>query len=1258
MGTVLVLLITVIIFSSIILWVFTLPTPTSSGRVDIDGRLTGIYQGGSWAGATVNLTHRGGDNLFEGSTRVLLTIDNRTHVFVVRGMHFDGISVKSYGINGPDQTWNIGETWGYLNQTISESAQVAVMVVDIDKGLVLWDKSLLGVAGPKGPVFLDKWVDSDPTTTTRDRVNEGDTFTLYARVIDPDSDLNEASVWAYLTFGTGGVPLGYVQLVDNGDSGAGDKTAGDGTFSRSLSWVASKSWDGGIIILNATDDMGHESKSRLILSVGTGGAPGPSESGPDDLSLGGDLQKWDIFEANDWDANRYDANSTRTFLKGQTVVVVVASQYLKNVDQKNVFNVYDPAVLPARPVVYGNPPYNDPVGQTTKPSSTRAFTYFGFVGDFYVYEFRFSTDSGDYGWDGVQLAYGQYSVEIELQANGVDPPKNRFDTVDSITVTDSSGSAPDFPAVKFYKDAGHTQEETLFNSTDIMYVKVIVNNTDLSVTVGDVVIVDFVGKSPIWATPGTPPIGDVIVNGSSSYAFNVDLSNPNYDNWNFGLSSYGFRIKRIADTNEEYAIASQVLIRGPRWNLDVITALNDYTFRWFGDDETWYSTFYENDGVWTRTAVESWREQCFFIWCFSEPPWGGGDFLDVAFGDVDEDGDLDAVFGLQVGKVLYYRNMQGTGKQWAQYEIDTIGDDVEAVAIGRLDRDSDNDIVAGTDAGEVWYYNNDGSWTPTLIVNLPTAVNVIKIADATNDGFNDIIVGTQSGDVRIYINDGFGSFGTQFTADYLMTTDLPVEGTVTGSVANTHTSDDTYESIQEVSGSGETIDYYVAQDEIIAAYDIVFSGSFQDTWAEDLKFQEIEEEVYSSIWPWQPDRYLLRNSSSGEPPGHQYYLGNVPMGPSDRAYLLMTGYLSQGTEAMQIGYKVGTGEVNVIGTLTETLLTRKIYDLTAAGFTGGGLYIVLQDTDTSWGDDTTGDGMATRVSVDAVVVAVVRQVGTTSRLEHQWRSGVIGSGGDSYKLFVEAHHSTSTDEDDFKFQWAAAQTGPWSDLKTVTKTEDDDTYQTASLPPGIGGTQIYLRVVDTNRTPDGSGFDTVYIDHIFVRRYITNPTYDTIPVGTAVNDLTLADMDDDDDLDVIVGAGSNAIIYYGTTWGSSRVLAATGTVNAVDVGYIDAGDTFDVVVGTANDRVYWFANDGTWLRTLIASLNDDVTSLRAGDVDGDYWDDIVIATREGIIRWLRHDQGTSWENTVIDAIDTIIYAIDIGDVDRGVVIDPAVPPQD
>ncbi len=348
-GTILVLLITVIIFSAIIVWVFTIPTPTSSERVDIDGRLSGLYAGSTWTGAQVNLTHRGGDSLFKGSTRVFLTIDNTTHILNTKGTHFDGVSVKSYGIGGPDEIWNIGETWAYLNETILEDAQVSVMVVDLDKGLVLWDKNLLGVAGPKGPVFLDKWVDSDPSTPSRDRVNQGDAFTLYARVIDPDSDLNDQSVWAYLTFGTGGAPLGYVQLVDNGDSGAGDRTAADGIFSRSLSWAASKSWDGGIIILNATDDLGHETESRLILSVGEeGGGPGEG-SGPDDLSLGSDLQKWDIFEATEWDVKGFDANSTRTFMKGETVVVVVASQYLKNVDYINSFDLHDPAVLPAAP---------------------------------------------------------------------------------------------------------------------------------------------------------------------------------------------------------------------------------------------------------------------------------------------------------------------------------------------------------------------------------------------------------------------------------------------------------------------------------------------------------------------------------------------------------------------------------------------------------------------------------------------------------------------------------------------------------------------------------------------------------------------------------------------------------------------------------------------------------------------------------------------------------------------------------------------
>lgn len=1255
-GSILVLLITVIIFSTIVLWVFTLPAPRAAGNAGIDGNLEGRYVAGSWAGAYVNLTHLGGDDLLDSNTRIYLTIDGQTHTFRTKGNHFDGVSVKPYGLDGSDATWNIGETWTYENETIPQTAEVSVLVVDVIRGTVVWDQILLGEGGERLPVFLEKWFDSEPSTPSRDPVSVDDTFAIYARVGDPDEDLNPASVWGYLTFGYG-VPLGYVQLLDNGDPSVGDVLAGDGVFSRSLSFAAPRSWDGGIVILNATDQGGREAQTRLILDVLDLGGGGSPFKGPEGLALESDLQLYDIFNATEWDTNGYNANGTRTFQKGETVVIVVASQKLKNADLQNDVFLYSPSGLPQMPEVYSFAPYNTPVTQTSLPSSTRAFTFLGFVGGFYVYEHRFSTNSSDYGWDGVQLAVGQHSVSMEIRANNVPSPNNRFATVDSILVTEQNGTAPDYPRVEFFADAAHTQPTNTFNTTDIMYVRVTVQDTDAGFIFGDVVISDYESGVQVWATPGNDPVSPGAVNDSRSYSFNIDLSTTNLDPWLFGANAYGFRIKRVADFNEEYALTGQIIVRGARWDLDVITALNEYTFRWFGDDETWYATFYENDGAWSRTVMESFRQDCFLWFCRGSPPFGGGDFLDVAFGDLDEDSDLDAVFGLEVGRVLWYRNTVGDGSQWTRYEIDNLGNRIEAVDIGLIDRDSDNDIVIGTSTGEIWTYANDGDWTPSLVDNLGPGVNVIQLADvypAGGDGFNDIVAGINNGNVKIYRNNGFGVFGTQLTADYTLEIDTPVFGNITGTVADTRVSDDTYEAIEEVLGPGEIWDLYVPQNEILSEYDIVFSGSYLDTHADDGVYEELQEEFYDAFWWFEDDRYLMRNSTGGAAPGHQYVMGTVSaLGPTDTAFLVVSGFISEGdgSEAFEIGYKVGAGGVTVLGSLTETTETLKVYDLGAAGFGGGDLYIVFQDTDSSNLDSAT-DNMASRISLDQVVVVVISLQGTTSRLEHQWRSFPVGAGGDAYKLFVEAHHTLNGEFDDFVIEGSLAAGGPWSTLVTVTKTVDDNEYQTANLPTTVGGVPLYLRVRDLNRDPNATQLDTVYVDHVFVRRFITLPDEETISVGPPVNDLAVTDMDGDGDNDIVVGSGSTVRVYYAPAWGSVS-LAATGTVNAVDVGLLDADSTYDIAAGTSDNRVYWWANDGTWTRTLIHTNQDDVLSLRVADVDGDYWDDIVIGTEDGYINWYRHDKGLVWNIIVIEQLGTRIYDIDVGDVDRGVVIDPS-----
>ncbi|MDX1534094.1 MAG: VCBS repeat-containing protein, partial [Thermoplasmata archaeon] len=448
---------------------------------------------------------------------------------------------------------------------------------------------------------------------------------------------------------------------------------------------------------------------------------------------------------------------------------------------------------------------------------------------------------------------------------------------------------------------------------------------------------------------------------------------------------------------------------------------------------------------------------------------------------------------------------------------------------------------------------------------------------------------------------------------------------------------------------------YVAQNEIVPQFGIVRSGSYLDTYADDGVHEVLEEEYYDAFWWFEDDLFLLRNNTAGDPPGHQYFMGTVPaLGPTDYALLVVNGFISEGdgSEPFEIAYKEGLlGGVNVLGTMTDTTETQIIYDLGAAGFSGGDLYIVFQDTDGTNLDSAT-DNIASRISLDQVVVVVISLQGTTSRLEHQWRSFPIGAGGDAYKLFVEGHHDLNAENDDFLVEGSLAAGGPWATLMTITKTSDDNEYQTANLPTIVGGSPLYLRVRDTNRDPNATSLDQIYLDHIFVRRFITLPDEEIIAIGPAVQDLAVADMDGDGDNDIVVGAGSNVHVLYAPAWGR-LTLAATGTVNGVDVGYLDGDTTFDIAGGTQDNRVYWWANDGTWTRTLIHTNQDDVRSLRVADMDGDFWDDIVIATEDGYIRWYRHDKGLSWDVIVIDELGTRIYAIDVGDVDRGVIIDPS-----
>jgi hypothetical protein len=101
-----------------------------------------------------------------------------------------------------------------------------------------------------------------------------------------------------------------------------------------------------------------------------------------------------------------------------------------------------------------------------------------------------------------------------------------------------------------------------------------------------------------------------------------------------------------------------------------------------------------------------------------------------------------------------------------------------------------------------------------------------------------------------------------------------------------------------------------------------------------------------------------------------------------------------------------------------------------------------------------------------------------SGLVHKWTIDVTG--GDTVTFHVQAHHTTNTEGDDFTFAYSTNETGPYTDMLTVAKTVDDNTYQSYQLPSNISGT-VYIRVLDTDRVIGNTVLDTIYIDHMYIR---------------------------------------------------------------------------------------------------------------------------------------------------------------------------------
>ena len=100
-----------------------------------------------------------------------------------------------------------------------------------------------------------------------------------------------------------------------------------------------------------------------------------------------------------------------------------------------------------------------------------------------------------------------------------------------------------------------------------------------------------------------------------------------------------------------------------------------------------------------------------------------------------------------------------------------------------------------------------------------------------------------------------------------------------------------------------------------------------------------------------------------------------------------------------------------------------------------------------------------------------------SYLEHTWTLNITG--GSAVVFFLQAHHTASADGDHFTFAYSTNNV-KYTTMLTVTKTADDNSMQTFTLPANMKG-KVYIRAVDTNRTAGKTAQDTLYVDQLFIR---------------------------------------------------------------------------------------------------------------------------------------------------------------------------------
>ncbi|MBL1213078.1 MAG: T9SS type A sorting domain-containing protein [Ignavibacteriae bacterium] len=171
--------------------------------------------------------------------------------------------------------------------------------------------------------------------------------------------------------------------------------------------------------------------------------------------------------------------------------------------------------------------------------------------------------------------------------------------------------------------------------------------------------------------------------------------------------------------------------------------------------------YYRNDG---DSTAPSWTlNNGLFAGLGSSTYWNN-----PALADLDNDEDLDLVYGISDGKLFYYENIGTKYSPSYQYNsnyfpIIKLDGGGATVSLADFDGDGDYDLLSGDWYGKLQYFENTGNENqadfvktsaPFTSITLSSSYSMPRFLDIDNDNDLDIISGALNGKMFPYINNG------------------------------------------------------------------------------------------------------------------------------------------------------------------------------------------------------------------------------------------------------------------------------------------------------------------------------------------------------------------------------------------------------------------------------------------------------------------------------------------------------------------------